>query len=235
MNHGYAESADEDFSWLDGPDQPWRFSLNLIRRTLAGTPVAGARVLDVGCGRGGPAAYIARYLDAEQVTGVDACADSIELCRRRHPHERLRFVHGHAGDLPFEDASFDVVLNVESSHCYLDRPAFFAEVARVLRPGGRFCYADIFQGDELERSRRWLDEQPALDPGEAVDVTPQVVRAIDLNRTTLTEVLTGAADPELGNTAIIADLIRSINVKIYDNYVSGRWRYFVWQIEKAVT
>jgi SAM-dependent methyltransferase len=41
------------------------------------------------------------------------------------------------------DASFDVVVNVESSHCYPDAARFFAEVARVLRPGGMLVFADL--------------------------------------------------------------------------------------------
>jgi hypothetical protein len=61
------------------------------------------------------------------------------------------------------------------------------------------------------------------------------VWAIDLDREQLTDLLAGAADPELGNAAIIADLIRSINVQIYDHYVSGRWRYLAWRIDKALT
>jgi SAM-dependent methyltransferase len=88
MNHGYAQAADEDFAWLEDADQPWRFSLNLIRRALDDAPTTGARVLDIGCGRGGPASYIARYLNAGEVTGLDACADSIAFCQRRHLHPR---------------------------------------------------------------------------------------------------------------------------------------------------
>jgi ubiquinone/menaquinone biosynthesis C-methylase UbiE len=192
-------------------------------------------VLDVGCGRGGPAAYVAGRLGAREVTGLDACADAIAFCQDRHRHPGLRFVHGHADRLPFEDASLDVVLNVESSHCYVDRPAFFAEVARVLRPGGAFCYADIFQGDELEQTRRWLAQRPQLRVGEPEDITAAVTRAIERHRAELAALLGSAVDPALENAAIIEHLIRAINGQIHENYASGRWRYYAWGIEKAET
>ena len=52
-------------------------------------------------------------------------------------------MHGNAESLPFADESFDAVINVEASHGYPDFPRFLAEVARVLRPGGHFLYADF--------------------------------------------------------------------------------------------
>jgi SAM-dependent methyltransferase len=234
MNHGYA-AADDDFGWLDDDDDErrWRYAINLVRRTLAGTSVRGARVLDVGCGRGGAASYIARRLGARAVTGLDACADAIAFCERRHPG--VSFVHGYAGALPFADGAFDVVLNVESSHCYPDRAAFLREVARVLRPGGRFCFADIVQGGELADLRELLGRVPALRVLDEQDITANVARAIERNREHLSRLLLDATDPHLCNGAIVADLIRSINVQIHDNYASGRWGYRVWLVEKAST
>jgi hypothetical protein len=52
MNYGYVDDGD-DFSWLSEADRTWRYAINLIRRTLDGVEIRGARVLDVGCGRGG--------------------------------------------------------------------------------------------------------------------------------------------------------------------------------------
>ena len=55
----------------------------------------------------------------------------------------MDFVHGDAEKLPFPDQSFDAVINVESSGAYPHFSRFLAEVARVLRPGGHFLYADL--------------------------------------------------------------------------------------------
>lgn len=55
----------------------------------------------------------------------------------------MTFVHGDAENLPFPDESFDAVINVEAAHLYPDYPRFLREVARVLRPGGHFLYADL--------------------------------------------------------------------------------------------
>lgn len=231
MNYGYAEDG-EDFAWCSDADWEWRYAINLIRRTLAGTEVAGARVLDVGSGRGGPASYIARCLEALEVTGVDACADAIRWCERRHVHPRLRFVHGNAEQLPFDDASFDVLLNVESSHCYPHPAQFFSEVARVLGPGGVFCYTDILLPGQVERMQRLLSATRQLLVGPVADITPQVVRAIELNREAFAELLLAATDAKLRNASLIANLVRTINVDAYDRLATGRVGYYTWTIQK---
>lgn len=66
----------------------------------------------------------------------------IAFCRKRHDLPGLEFVRGDAEDLPFPDKSFDVVVNVEASHSYPHLPVFLGEVARALRPEGRFLYTD---------------------------------------------------------------------------------------------
>jgi SAM-dependent methyltransferase len=75
-------------------------------------------------------------------TGLDLNPNGIAFCQKRHDLPGLDFVHGNAEDLRFDDQSFDAVLNVEASHLYSEFPRFLAEVARVLRPGGHFLYAD---------------------------------------------------------------------------------------------
>ena len=51
--------------------------------------------------------------------------------------------------MPFPDSSFDAVVNIESSHCYESMDTFLAEICRVLRPGGRFIFADLRSKDDV--------------------------------------------------------------------------------------
>lgn len=100
---------------------------------------SGLKVLDVGCGEG----RFCRLLSARgaEVTGVDPTVALLERARSLHPEGRYLISGGES--LPFEDASFDLVV------CYLvliDIPDFRAaisEMARVLRPGGRLLIANI--------------------------------------------------------------------------------------------
>ncbi|MBB4852731.1 ubiquinone/menaquinone biosynthesis C-methylase UbiE [Mycobacteroides chelonae] len=69
-------------------------------------------------------------------TGLDLNLDGIDFCRRRHDLPGLEFVQGDAESPSFPDQSFDVVINLESSHLYPHFPVFLTEGARVLRPGG---------------------------------------------------------------------------------------------------
>ena len=112
------------------------------------------------------------------MVAVDLSPRAVALCRRRFAHPRLSFEVGDAERLPFEGATFDVVLNVESSHCYGRFDAFLGEVRRVLRPGGHFLYADFRPREELDGWRASL-----VAAGFAIraehDVRPGVVAALD--------------------------------------------------------
>jgi arsenite methyltransferase len=97
----------------------------------------GARVLDVGCGTGRLARWIAERLGPKgSVTGIDPLAERIAIARSRGGADR--FEVGQAEDLgAFEDASFDAVCMTSVFHWVADKPKALAEARRVLRPGGR--------------------------------------------------------------------------------------------------
>jgi ubiquinone/menaquinone biosynthesis C-methylase UbiE len=92
----------------------------------------------------------------------------------------LSFVVGDAEQLLFADASFDLVVNVESSHCYGSVERFLAEVSRVLAPGGVFCFCDLRQEDQLEALRTSI-RGCGLELVREEDITPGIVRSLGRN------------------------------------------------------
>ncbi len=97
----------------------------------------GARVLDVGCGTGRLARWIAERLGPKgTVAAIDPLEERVDIARSRG--DAVRFEVGQAEDLgAFEDASFDAVCMSSVFHWVSDKAKALAEVRRVLRPGGR--------------------------------------------------------------------------------------------------
>jgi SAM-dependent methyltransferase len=144
----------------------------LDRRYGCGSPIpedlAGCTVVDLGCGAGADC-YIASQLVGEtgRVIGVDMTDEQLDVARRNiEPHMKnfgfaesnIEFRKGFIEDIPVDDASADVVI----SNCVInlsdDKEKVFAEIARILKPGGEFYIADIvadrrvpqhLQSDEL--------------------------------------------------------------------------------------
>ena len=104
---------------------------------------AGARVLDVGCGTGRLAEWIAERMGPSgQVVGVDPLAKRIALARERVPG--VRFHIGYAEDLSaFADGSFDGVCMSAVFHWITDQAKALAESARVLRSGGKLGFTTL--------------------------------------------------------------------------------------------
>ena len=124
-------------------DEINRGCIQLYHHVATQAELRGKQVLEVSCGHGGGASYLSRALQPSRYTGLDLNHEGIRFCRERHRIDQLAFVQGDAQNLPFENDSFDAVINVEASHCYPSFPRFLAEVTRVLRPGGQFLYADF--------------------------------------------------------------------------------------------
>ncbi len=111
----------------------------------------GSRLLDVGCGIGGPARRAARLLDA-RVTGLDLTEGFValaeELSDRIGEGGQTEFQQGSVLDMPFEDGEFDAAMMLHVGMNIADKPRLFAEVARVLRPGGVFAVYDVMRTSE---------------------------------------------------------------------------------------
>lgn len=125
----------------------------------------GQRVVDAGCGVGGTAFMLAARHRVD-VTGVNVCAHQLEIAQRRATQARtsVRFVWGDCSEsLPFATASVDCVVNVESACHYADRPAFVAECARILRPGGVLVAMDWVSVDGLPEARHREAIAPVCD------------------------------------------------------------------------
>src|ERR687893_2386865 len=111
----------------------------------------GTEMLDVACGAGQISIPAAR--DGARVTGVDIATNSIERARARAQDEGLdaRFDEGDAEELPYGDASFDVVVSLFGA-MFAPRPErVAAELVRVCRPGGRIAVADWTPGGFVGR------------------------------------------------------------------------------------
>jgi tocopherol O-methyltransferase len=122
-----------------------------------GRVTAADRVLDAGCGVGGPAIYLARRFGC-RVRGITLSSGQVETCRAnaaRHGVSHLtHFDRRNYLSTGFPDGSFDVVWAVESVCYAFDKSDFLREAFRLLRPGGRLVLADLFSVPMDGRPRR---------------------------------------------------------------------------------
>lgn len=143
--------------WLiKSPLRAWlqRREIRAFARWAALPP--GASVLDMGCGPGLSTALILDTLRPQRLAAFDFDPPMVQLARRRlarHTHEQhLDLTVADATRMPYGDGLFDAVFESGVVHHIPDWRAALREVGRVLKPGGRFCFAEPSRG----RLRRGL-------------------------------------------------------------------------------
>jgi ubiquinone/menaquinone biosynthesis C-methylase UbiE len=125
--------------------------IQLYHHVATAMDLEGKDVLEVGSGRGGGSSYIKRYLKPKTMTGIDYSKNAIKFSNNQHSVEGLTFMYGDAENVPLANESVDVVVNIESSHCYGSMEKFVTQVHRVLRPGGHFLFADLRPSDKMDQ------------------------------------------------------------------------------------
>jgi ubiquinone/menaquinone biosynthesis C-methylase UbiE len=106
-------------------------------------------ILDVGCGLGGTARHLAEQYNCH-VSGIDLTEEYISvgkwLTEQVGLSDQVELLRGSALDIPFEDEKFDIVWTEHVQMNIADKDGFYSEIARVLKPGGRLLFHDIFRG-----------------------------------------------------------------------------------------
>jgi ubiquinone/menaquinone biosynthesis C-methylase UbiE len=137
----------DDLGLVDEFHSRRRRATEELARMLA--PSASDHVIDVGSGVGGPSRYLAATFGC-RVSGVDLTpefvAAAIGLTERVGLTDRVDFRQGSALALPFPDGSFTLAWSQNVAMNIQDRPRYYAEMRRVLKPGGRLAIQDVAQG-----------------------------------------------------------------------------------------
>ncbi len=212
--HGFeAVDAERDARWcLDCLDtqsaQPFHQTITRTVFALLG-PRPGFRALDVGCGTGADARALAQLVGANgRVVGVDPSETMITQARARSGDDALpvEFLRADAAHLNLPDASFDGCYAIRVFQHLEDPRAVLAEMARVLRPGGRVVAADpdhqttVVDVVERELARRFLNwRSDTIRNGWIAYHMPAMMASLgltDVSVTPMTQVRTDYAEVE---------------------------------------
>jgi ubiquinone/menaquinone biosynthesis C-methylase UbiE len=204
----------------------------------------GERVLDVGCGIGGPSRYLASQLGC-QVTGLDFTAEFVALAkmfaRRTRLADKVVYRQGDALDVPFPDGSFDVVWSQNAAMNIADRDRLYSEMRRVLTPAGRLALQEIAAGPAGEP---FYPAPWANDKSISFLFTPQSTRAA-LERigfrvlvwqdtteealqqqTARTKAIETGSLPPLGLHILIGEAFPTVTKNMLRNLQEGRLKLF---------
>ena len=227
MNYGFKDNNPPTLSPEDEPD---RLFIQLYHMNLRDTDVEGKDILEIGSGRGGGASWVSKTLNPKSLVALDYSEEAVNRCIEwYYTQKNLIFLEGNAENLPFEDETFDVVYNVESSHCYGNIPAFLGETFRVMRKGGKFCWTDM-------RDQKTMDEmqeqffQSGFSIESKKEVTSNVLEALSVIDADRRELIRKSAPPSLRKSFETFGGVPG--TPIFSALETGKIRYFRYLLSK---
>ena len=232
MNYGYADPSDGSGAGVElGPQvEADRFALALYHHVASATALRGKDVLEIGCGRGGGAAYVARTFAPRRFVGLDINKGAIAFDRRFYREQKnLNFVVGDAHAMPFPENAFDAVLNIESAHHYSDVERFLGEVHRVLRPGGFLMMACFPRKNQMSLLRESL-KRSHFECTFEENITPNVLRALELDSARREELVLRLCPPPLRTFG--REFAGVLGSRLYDSFNSGKLQYLNFVLRK---
>ena len=226
MNYGY---NDETTLALDPEDEANRYFIQLYHRVVKDIDLRHKDVIEVGCGQGAGGLFLLQYRNLHTYIGIDLSEQAIELCQRNSKFANIHWMQGNADALPIPDNSVDVVVNIESSHCYPSMVQFLSEVQRVLRPKGYLAFADMRHCSKENQ----LDEDfraSGLQVLQRSDITPQVLDSL----TRLSD--RRKAHINARYSVLWRQAVRDISAvkgtPMYNGFINGQQKYLCYLLQK---
>lgn len=227
MNYGYSDACQNVM--LEPKDESDRYSIQLYHHLANAVDLNNREILEIGCGRGGGLAYITRQFSPDLARGIDLNKQAIKFCNGHYTESELSFLQADAQNLPLDNNTYDVVLNVESSHRYPDMSAFLGEVFRILRPDGYFLFTDFRYDNEIPDLKKYLLSS-GLTLVKEENITQQVVAALDLDDARKRQLVEKLVPGILHKTAL--NFAGAIGSKTYNKFVSRKFVYYSYIFQK---
>ena len=232
MNYGYAEPEGTGKTLvLPATDEANRYAIQMYHHVASAIDLTGKDVVEIGSGRGGGAAYVAATFNPKSVLGIDISKKAVDFCNRYYSTDRLSFKQGDAENIPLANNSVDVVINIESSHCYGSMERFVHQVSRILRPDGYFLFADHRDDQKLPTLRKQFQDG-SLEIVSETDMTSNVVRALDLDNDRRKELIHDACSPALRRQ--VEEFAAVVGTRTYESFNEGASRYVSFRLQKRV-
>lgn len=230
MNYGYHGLNGDPKLELEQPDEVNRYCIQLYDHVVNSVDLKDKKVVEVGSGRGGGADYISRYYKPKSYTGVDISSGVIEFCNKNYNVKGLSFVQGRAEKIPLDSNCADALVNVESARCYSDINVFFDEVNRILKPEGKFLFADMIETEDVQKMRERLNKCGFKIIKEK-EITQNVAKGLELDSQRreglIQNKVPGLLKSSFGKFAGVK------GTKRFDSFTNGKYQYWSFVLEKS--
>ena len=228
MNYGYSNPQIPPLT-LDTGDEKFRYAIQLYDHVLDGLEINNKDVLEVGCGRGGGGSYILRYKKPLFYVGIDLSEKAIHRCQQQHRFANAKWLQGSAEAIPVFNESVDIVVNVESSHCYPSMELFLKEVKRTLRSKGYLAFCDLRPLSSIETLDHII-HQSGFKIINKEFITPFVVNALDAFSHTRQHQISSTFRSIFHRA--INDFAAIKNTGVYNKLVNGELIYVSYLLQK---
>ena len=143
MNHGYYPPHENLFDY----HKIFKHQASLYLHLFDDIDTKNKSLLEIGCGRGGGINLLSKMFDFKNIEACDLTGANINHCQKYA--DGIKFKISNAENLDYEHNQFDIVINVESSHCYNYLDPFYSKVQKILKSGGVFLYTDLVEPEDI--------------------------------------------------------------------------------------
>jgi len=228
MNYGFHN--DKNNADTVGYDDGNRFSIQLYDHLATAIDLKGLDVVEIGSGRGGGLFHVKQTHAPASAQGIELDKRAVNFCNTHYKDGNLTFSQGDAQSLKLEDASSDVVLNVESSHRYQNMKAFLSEATRILRPGGHLLLTDFRYDYEMDDFKKYLLES-GLQIVKEQNINNEVLAALSLDDSRKRNLVKRLVPGFLHKVAL--NFAGTVGSQTYNHFESGKYVYFSYILQKT--